>query len=74
MVVRLVNMLRSGRCASLGGGGLGGGLAYRVGLGVSGSSISLFREFLDAAREFGDDMLACIDDRGSAMIGGGNEL
>jgi hypothetical protein len=74
MVIRLVNMLGSGRCASLGRGGLGGGLAYRVRVGLSGSSMSTCREFLDAAGEFGDDILACIDDKGSAMIGGGNDL
>jgi hypothetical protein len=67
-------MLRSGRCSSRGGGGLGGLLADRDGTGVSGSSMSSFNECLDPAGEFGVDMLACIANRGSRMIGGGNEL
>jgi hypothetical protein len=44
IVMFRVNMLRSGRCSSLGGGGLGGRLADRVGTGMSGSSISSFNE------------------------------
>lgn len=74
MVMFLVNMLRSGRCSSLGGGGLSGRLAERVGTGMSGSSISSFNECLDTAGEFGCDILACMDRRGSLMIGGGKEL
>jgi len=69
-----VNILRSGLCSSLGGGGRGGLLADRAGIGVSGSSISSFSECLDPAGEFGVDMLACIASKGSRMIGCGNDL
>ena len=69
-----MNILRSGLCSSLGGGGRGGLLADRTGIGVSGSSMSSFSECLDPAGELGVDMLACIASRGSRMIGCGNDL
>ena len=74
MVMFLVNMLRSGRCSSLGGGGLGGLLADRVGTGMSGSRMSWFDECLDTTGEFGCDILACMDKRGSFLIGCAKEL
>ena len=68
MIVFLVNMVRSGRCASGGGGGLGGAFVYFEGRRMSGSRISFVNEFLDAAGEVGVDMDACIDVNGSLTI------
>jgi hypothetical protein len=57
-IVVFVNMLRSGRSSSFGGGGLGGALAYRVGIRISGSSISSVacNELRDAAGDVGVDI------------------
>jgi hypothetical protein len=62
--VVLVNMLRSGRSASLGGGGLCGALAYLAGSNISGKMTSS----LDAVGELGVDMDFCIAWSGSWMI------
>ena len=73
--VLLVNMLRSGLWSSLGGGGLFGTVLLRGnGIGRSGSRISfvddfLVKEFLEAEGEVGVDMLACIEGRGSLVMG-----
>lgn len=66
-MVVLVNILKSGRCSSLGGGGLGGGLAFLFGIGESGNKMS-FNEYRDEERELGVDMLACMDVRGSLTM------
>lgn len=68
MMVFLVNMVRSGRCASGGGGGLGGAFVYLSGGTMSGSRISSASESLEATGEVGVDMAACIDGSGSLMI------
>jgi hypothetical protein len=57
-------MLRSGRSASLGGGGLGGALAYLAGISISGRMTSS----LEMAGEFGLDMDFWIAWRGSWMM------
>lgn len=63
--VVLMNRVMSGLCDSLGGGGLGGGLACRLSIGFSGKRISVFDRFTDSEGIFGDDMLACMLVRGS---------
>jgi hypothetical protein len=63
--VVLVNMLRSGRSASLGGGGLCGALAYlAAGSNISGKMTSS----LDAVGELGVDIDFCIVWSGSRMM------
>ena len=60
-----MNRLISGRCESLGGGGLGGGLWGRLGEGLSGKRISVFGEVIGSEGILGVDMLACMHGRGS---------
>jgi hypothetical protein len=73
--VLLVNILKSGLWSSLGGGGRFGTVLLRgKGVGRSGSRMSfveefLAKEFLDAVGDVGVDMLACMDGRGSLMMG-----
>jgi len=76
VTVVLRNILRSGRCSSVGRGGLGGGFPYLNGIGLSGKRMLLPNERLDTVGEFGIDMLACIDGSGSLIIGksAANEL
>lgn len=68
IIVFLVNMLRSGRWASDGGGGLGGALVYLDGSSISGSKMSSVSEWREAAGDVGVDMEAWIEGRGSLMI------
>lgn len=65
----LINILISGRCDSLGGGGLGGGLDGRLGVGLSGKRISIFGESAGSEDVLGIAMPACMHGSGSRTIG-----